>query len=134
MMHRMLVTPNVKGRIDEQPASDPQPTVRCQETLVTGQATNIGPLTGVLDERVDLTNFSYTGTATFTTPDGSTITTQYIGQVIQTDPSGGVTFIESHRMVSGTGKFANATARLFVVGTADAAGAIVIDGIGFIDK
>ena len=134
-----LVIAHATGQVVFVPCPDPadaaNPTIRCQATQIAGQATVIGPLTGILFERVDLTTFSYSGNAVFTAVnDGSTITTQYIGQVIQMDPSGGVTFVESHRMVSGTGRFANATARLFVIGTADAVGHIVIDGIGVIDR
>jgi hypothetical protein len=45
-----------------------------------------------------------------------------------------VFFSESHEVVSGTGKYANASGNLNVLGTADAAGQIQIVGIGTLSK
>ena len=53
----------------------------CQDVQVTGIATVLGRVSGELSERVDAIGH-YTGTGVFATADGSTITTEFEGQVI----------------------------------------------------
>src|SRR5262252_771082 len=101
------------------------PTEVCQETIVQGVATQLGSFVGHLSERVDITNGTYTGTATFTTSLGDSINTQYTGNVTPPDANGRVIFTEHHTVVSGTGRFAAAEGTLDVLGTADAAGQIL---------
>lgn len=106
----------------------------CQQATVSGTATVLGHFVGTLSERVDVGNGTYTGSAVFTTSDGSTIATEYTGQVTPPNQQGRVFFSESHEVVSGTGKYANASGNLNVLGTADAAGQIQIVGIGTLSK
>jgi hypothetical protein len=91
------------------------------KTTVTGTATHIGRFVGALSECIDITNGSYSGTGVFTTPDGSTILTEYTGQQTPPDQNGKVFFAETHQIVGGTGKYAGASGELEVVGVADAA-------------
>jgi hypothetical protein len=98
----------------------------CQQAVVSGSATHLGAITGVLNERIDLTTGTYTGEAVFTTSNGHTIKTDYVGQVSAPDASGGVTFVEQHQIVGGTGRYGTATGELGVVGTASATGALRI--------
>jgi hypothetical protein len=106
----------------------------CQEATVTGTATQLGRFTGVLFERVDVTAGTYTGSAVFTTADGSSIKTEYTGVVTPPDEKGRVFFFEDHDVVGGTGQYATATGDLRVLGTADAAGKIQIVGSGSLAK
>jgi hypothetical protein len=62
--------------------------------------------------------------------DGSTITTDYTGQLAPPDANGVTLFFESHHAVDGTGKYANASGTLDVTGTADAALRMEIVGVG----
>jgi len=105
-------------------------TELCQETELTGVATHIGRLTGLLSERVDLMTGRYSGTAVFTTPDQSTIATEYTGNVTPPDQTGRVFFFERHDVVGGTGRFAGLDGTLDVTGTGDAVGAFEIVGVG----
>ena len=110
------------------------PTEVCQTTIVQGQATQLGSFVGVLNERVDVTNGTYTGTATFTTTLGDSISTEYTGNVTPPDPQGRVVFTEHHQVVSGTGRFVNAEGFLDVLGTANATGQILIVGVGSLSR
>jgi len=100
----------------------------CQDVQVTGIATVLGRVTGVLSERVDLYGH-YTGTGVFTTADGSTITTEFEGQVIP-DPNGTASFMETHHIVDGTGQYESASGELDLTGTGDAAGHLDVVGTG----
>jgi hypothetical protein len=115
---------------EDAPAETP---LTCQTAVVTGQVTHIGRITGVLLERVDAVG-SYTGSATFTTPNGDTFTTAYTGQAFPPDPSGTVSFVEWHKLVRGTGRFDEAQGTLYVEGSASATGAITIAGTGTLDR
>ena len=106
----------------------------CQQANVSGTATVLGRFVGTLSERVDVTNGTYTGSAVFTTSDGSTISTEYTGQVTPPNQQGRVFFFENHEVVSGSGKYANASGNLDVIGTADVAGRIQIVGAGTLSK
>jgi hypothetical protein len=106
----------------------------CQEDHVTGTATVLGRFTGVLKEVVDLTNGTYAGTGVFTMSDGSTITTEFSGQVTPPDQDGRAMFAESHRIVDGTGKYAAASGNLDVVGSSDAELNIQIVGVGTLTR
>lgn len=106
----------------------------CQEAHVTGTATRLGRFVGVLLERVDITNGTYTGTGVFTTSDGSTIRTEYTGEVTPPASDGRVFFVESHHFTGGTGQWANASGDLQVYGTADGAGQVQIVGTGTLSK
>ena len=105
----------------------------CQEATVSGFATPLGPLTGVLHERVDITTGRYTGTAAFTT-NGGTIATTYTGLVSAPDQSGAVTFVERHQIVGGTGRYSHASGNLNVVGTATGDGALNILAFGTLNN
>jgi len=105
----------------------------CQVSTVSGTATRLGALTGVLNEKVLLATGAYAGTAVFTIANGDTISTMFIGQVIS-NPDGSAVFIESHTITAGTGKYASPTGTLQVVGTATADGHLVIDGVGAISR
>ena len=105
----------------------------CQLATVSGFATPLGPLTGVLNERVDITTGRYTGTAVFTF-NGGTIATAYTGQVSAPDQSGSVTFVERHQIVGGTGRFSNASGNLNVLGAATAEGALNIFAFGTLNN
>jgi len=106
----------------------------CQVAVVTGSATQLGAFVGVLNEKVDITTGNYTGTATFTTTNGDTISTEYTGFVTPPNQQGRVFFVEDHTVTSGTGRFANATGNLNVIGTADALGRIQIVGVGSLTR
>jgi hypothetical protein len=127
-----LVVAQASGQIVAQQFCSP--TEVCQETQVTGYATQLGSFTGVLLERVDITTGNYTGTAIFTTASGDSITTEYTGFVTPPDADGNVVFVEDHHVVAGTGKFRNATGNLHVVGTANASGQIQIVGVGTLTR
>lgn len=109
-------------------------TELCQDVQVTGTATHLGRVAGVLSERVDLTTGHYTGTGVFTMSDGSTITTAFAGDVTPPDEHGSVFFAESHQMVDGTGQYEGASGDLDLAGTGDAAGALVVAGTGTLIK
>jgi len=100
----------------------------CQDEQVTGIATVLGRVSGVLSERVDPTGH-YMGTGVFTTSDGSTITTEFEGQVIP-NPDGTASFMERHVIVDGTGQYENSSGALDLTGTADAALHLVVAGTG----
>ena len=102
----------------------------CQQTVVSGRVSHIGSIDGVLEERVDLLNGNYSGTATFTTPNGDAIHTQYTGQVTPPDADGGVTFFEHHVVTSGTGRFLGIRGTLDGVGTATGTGHIEFNATG----
>jgi hypothetical protein len=116
--------------VDQQPCFDNKV---CQLSLVTGSATQLGAFSGVLFEIVDTTTGTYTGTATFTTTNGDTISTEYTGTLTPLD-QGRVFFVEDHDVVSGTGRFSGATGNLHVFGTADATGKIQIVGVGSLTR
>lgn len=105
----------------------------CQQSVVSGQATRLGNLTGILNERVNVFTGAYTGTAVFTITSGGTIETTYVGQVIP-NPDGSAVFTESHVVVSATGRFTGMTGTLHVVGTASATGQLTIDGVGTLSR
>jgi hypothetical protein len=109
--------------------STPENPLICQAAVVTGQVSQIGGITGVLNDRIDAVG-TYTGVAVFTTPNGDTLTTEYTGQATAPGPDGSVTFSEWHRLASGTGRFANSVGTLTVNGRAEATGAITIEGTG----
>ena len=106
----------------------------CQEAHVEGQATRIGQFTGILFESVNVTTGTYTGTATFTTPNGDSLSTTYTGTVSPPDSQGGVSFLEDHDIVGGTGKYDGVEGDLQVSGTADALGRVSIVGTGTLSK
>jgi hypothetical protein len=106
------------------------PTQLCQSAIVSGKATRFGAFTGQLDEVVDIITGAYTGTGSFATTRGDTMSTTYVGRVSQADASGGVKFFEAHQVTGGTGQFAGATGQLLIAGRADAAGRLTIDGLG----
>jgi hypothetical protein len=98
---------------------------------VIGIATVLGRVSGELSERVDPTGH-YTGTGVFTTADGSTITTAFEGQVIP-NQNGTASFMETHRIVEGSGQYENASGDLALTGTADA-GHLDVVGTGIFTK
>lgn len=106
----------------------------CQETHVSGSATVLGRFTGVLTERVDITNGTYAGTGVFSMSDGSTITTEFSGQVMPPDRDGRSFFFESHEIVDGTGQYANASGDLEVVGRSDVALNLQLVGVGILRR
>jgi hypothetical protein len=103
----------------------------CQDVQVIGIATVLGRVSGELSERVDPTGH-YTGTGVFTTADGSTITTAFEGQVIP-NQNGTASFMETHRIVEGSGQYENASGDLALTGTADA-GHLDVVGTGIFTK
>ena len=106
----------------------------CQVTEVSGFATGLGAITGVLQEQVDITTGQYTGTAVFTVANGDFITTSYVGQAFP--PDEGITlFSETHTVTGGSGRFEDATGQLNVVGSADEATLEVsIVGVGVLNR
>lgn len=104
------------------------PDELCQDVQVTGIATVLGRVRGELSERVDLTGH-YTGTGVFTTADGSTISTEFEGQVIP-NQDGTASFMETHTVVDGTGQYENSSGDLRLTGTADDTGHLDVVGTG----
>lgn len=94
-------------------------TEACQESIISGVATQLGRFDAVLVERVNLLDGSFTGTTTLTMPNGDTIRTISTGQITSTDESGLTHYVEHHEIVGGTGRFAQTTGEFDVVGTAD---------------
>jgi hypothetical protein len=111
------------------PDSTPETPLTCQTATITGNVSHIGRITGVLNETISADG-SYTGEAVFTTPNGDTFTTAYRGQVLEPQPDGAVRFVEWHELVGGTGRFAESSGNLFVLGSATASGQIAIEGTG----
>ena len=112
-------------------SSDPcpgPPAGLCQDVQVTGIATVLGRVRGELSELVDSTGH-YTGTGVFTTADGSTISTEFEGQVIP-NQDGTASFAETHTIVDGTGQYENSSGDLELTGTADATGHLEVVGTG----
>jgi hypothetical protein len=105
-----------------------------QEAHVSGTATILGRFDGVLSDHVNLNDGTFTGIGVFTMPDGSTITTAYLGLVGPPDLNGVSSFIEYHHVVDGTGKFDGASGDMTVTGTVDGAGHIEIVAVGTLDK
>jgi hypothetical protein len=116
------------------PDSTPENPTVCQTATVTGQVTHIGRISGLFSERVFAATGSYTGTGLITVPSGDTFTTAFRGQVVGADANGNVTFAEWHQIVSGTGRFAEATGSISVMGTAAATGRITIEGTGALTR
>jgi hypothetical protein len=102
----------------------------CQEVHVTGTATALGRVSGVLSEVVDVETGRYTGSGVFTMADGSTITTEFVGQVTPPDQDGRSFFMERHQFVDGSGQYENASGDLELSGSGDATGALVVSGTG----
>jgi len=109
------------------------PTI-CQETHASGTSTVIGRFDAVLLDVVNFYDGTFTGTGVFTTPEGSTITTEYTGLVGPADPNGVSSFIAFHDVVAGTGKYEHASGGIRVTGTVDAALRIEIVGTGTLSK
>ncbi len=107
-------------------------TELCQDVQVTGIATVLGRVTGVLSERVDPFGH-YTGTGVFTTAGGSTISTDFEGQVIP-GQNGTASFMETHTIVDGTGQYENSSGDLELTGTGDATGHLDVVGTGTFTK
>jgi hypothetical protein len=108
------------------------PTHICQVAIVSGRSTVLGKLTGVLNERVDISTGNYDGTAVFTGQSGGTVNTSYIGFVTPPDASGNVAFVEDHDVHGGTGEFTGVSGKLGVLGTATGTGALSIIGLGYV--
>ena len=105
----------------------------CQETHAAGTSTVIGRFDAVLLDVVNFDDGTFTGTGVFTTPDGSTIRTEYTGVVGPPD-NGVSSFIEVHNVVAGTGKYEHAIGEITVTGTMDAALRIEIVATGTLSK
>lgn len=105
----------------------------CQDVQVTGIATVIGRVSGALSECVDPDTGTYAGTGVFTMRDGSTISTEFKGQVIP-GQNGTASFIETHTIVDGTGQYENASGDLDLNGTATATGHLLVSGTGTLIK
>jgi hypothetical protein len=127
------VVAHLTGSITSQSWCPTDPTLFCQVSTVSGVATRLGPLTGVLNERVNIMTGAYTGTGIFTTSNGDIISTISVGQVVL-NPDGSALFVEDHVISGGTGKFSGTTGNLHVVGTAAADGSVVVDGVGSISR
>jgi hypothetical protein len=111
------------------------PTTICQRANVTGLAWPLGPVSGVLDEEVDITTGKYVGKATFTLKiSGATVTAEYTGQLSTPDAAGRVLFFEDQTVVGGTKSFANATGRLGAVGSATPDGKLTALVLGHISR
>jgi hypothetical protein len=126
------ITARASGSLVYQaPCADATPDnpLICQSAVVTGQVSQIGRITGVLNERIDSVG-AYTGVGVFTTPNGDTFTTEYTGQATAPGLDGSVTFTEWHRLASGTGRFTNSAGTLTVNGRADVSAGITIEGTG----
>ena len=106
----------------------------CQETHAAGTSTVIGRFDAVLLDVVNFTDGTFKGTGVFTTPEGSTISTEYTGLVGPPDANGVSSFIEFHDVVAGTGKYEHASGSIRVTGTVDAALRIEIVGTGTLSK
>jgi len=110
-----------------EPCLDP-PAGLCQDVQVSGIATGLGRVRGELSERVDPFGH-YTGTGVFTTADGSTISTEFEGQVMP-NQDGTASFTETHTIVDGTGQYENSSGELILTGTGDALGHLDVSGTG----
>jgi len=102
----------------------------CQEVHVTGTATVLGHVSGVLFERVNFLTGEYSGTGVFTVPNGSTISTEFSGQLTPPDQDGRSFFMERHGILEGSGKYENAAGVLNLTGSGDTTGALVVEGTG----
>jgi len=110
------------------------PTELCQETHAAGTSTVIGRFDAVLLDVVNFNEGTFTGTGVFTTPDGSTIRTEYSGVVGPPDANGVSSFSEVHSVVAGTGKYEHTIGEITVTGTVDAALRIEIVATGTLSK
>ena len=111
------------------------PTLICQRANVTGFAWPLGPVSGVLDEEVDVTTGRYVGKATFTLKiSGATVMTEYTGQLSTPDAAGRVLFFEDQTIVGGTKSFVNATGRIGVVGSATPDGKLTALVLGHLSR
>src|SRR5262245_13635264 len=129
------VVAHATGSITSQSFCIPgKPNVVCQVSNVSGVATRLGALTGVLNEFVDNNTGGYSWTAVFTMANGDTISTQFLGQVFPPNPDGSSFFTEEHIIVSGTGKYSNTIGDLHVDGTVAGDLSLVIDGHGSINR
>jgi hypothetical protein len=113
--------------VSSEPCLGP-PAGLCQDVQVTGIATVLGRVSGELSELVDSTGH-YTGTGVFTTADGSTISTEFEGQVFP-NQDGTASFRETHTIVDGTGQYENSSGELILTGTGDALGHLDVSGTG----
>jgi len=110
------------------------PTEVCQDTVISGFATQIGNFVGTQSERINILDGTYTCTATITAAGGDTLTTTCTGQATPLDEEGHVLFVESHQFTGGTGRFLNASGNLQIVGTVDATGQIAAIGVGSLTR
>jgi hypothetical protein len=108
-------------------------TEMCQEAVVSGQASHIGRFSAILVDRINILDGTFTSVGLLSTPDGSTIETEAVGQSFPVE-TGDIGFVETHIIVGGTGRFAEAEGSLLIAGTADPAGQLRIAGKGAISR
>jgi len=74
-----------------------------------GQATHLGKFDELLVHRLNLVTGAFTGHAEWTAANGDTFTTVFHGQLNPTTDPAWITFVVTHTVVAGTGRFTGAT-------------------------
>jgi hypothetical protein len=86
-----------------------------------GHATHLGRYAYAANECFHPSTAAFTGTPTFTAPNGDTMLGHYRGQVFPTDDPDVITYEEDLAITGGTGRFAGVNEQLHVNGVANLA-------------
>ena len=107
-----------KGTVNADETVVPSPPTASLTRDGTGTATYLGRYTEHILMTIDLPTLSSTGTATFTSANGDTLTATVIGQATRTGPTT-LSIVEVYTITGGTGRFADATGTLTLERTLD---------------
>ena len=97
-----------KGTVNADETVVPSPPTASLTRDGTGTATYLGRYTEHIVMTINLPTLSSTGTATFTSANGDTLTATVIGQATRTGPTT-LSIVEVYTITGGTGRFADAT-------------------------
>ena len=97
-----------KGTVNADETVVPSPPTASLTRDGTGTATYLGRYSEHILMTINLPTLSSTGTATFTSANGDTLTATVIGQATRTGPTT-LSIVEVYTITGGTGRFADAT-------------------------
>jgi len=107
-----------KGTVNADETVVPSPPTASLTRDGTGTATYLGRYSEHILMTIYLPTLSSTGTATFTSANGDTLTATVIGQATRTGPTT-LSIVEVYTITGGTGRFAGATGTLTLERTLD---------------
>ena len=107
-----------KGTVNADETVVPSPPTASLTRDGTGTATYLGRYSEHILMTINLPTLSSTGTATFTSANGDTLTATVIGQATRTGPTT-LSIVEVYTITGGTGRFADATGSFTLESTLD---------------